>query len=394
MAGIQGADANPMGTVLHGSDLLKAIEDIQFDGDKLVIHGDLEIEGHLEADTKFKLDTSIITSSEISVLDEAIIGSGTANKVLILDSNKDISGIRFLSLSGISGNLNINAGGALNLIDDTDGDFVSLKSSTNSITHTLTLPPSGGNPGQLLQTDGSGNLNWVSYSQGSGTFTGISGVTAGTGLNGGGTSGSVTLNIKLSDYEALNLGDVTPVDGDKIFMLHSVSGGNKYEQLTSIDKIATRFSGTGLSASGSIINIESDQTVITSILNENITKIGTAADGEYVSFETTDEINMMINNSSLLKVNTSGVNITGSFTTGNTTISGTLDVTGATGVDGDFDIATDKFTVASLTGNTAVAGTLDVTGATGVDGDFDIATDKFTISSATGNTTVAGTLDF
>ena len=51
MAGNQGADANPMGTVLHGSDLLKAFEDIQFDGDKLVIHGDLEIEGHLEADT-------------------------------------------------------------------------------------------------------------------------------------------------------------------------------------------------------------------------------------------------------------------------------------------------------------------------------------------------------
>jgi hypothetical protein len=42
--------------------------------------------------------------------------------------------------------------------------------------------------------------------------------------------------------------------------------------------------------------------------------------------------------------------------------SGTFDVTGATGVDGDFDVNTDKFTVASATGNTAIAGTLDVTG--------------------------------
>ena len=115
MAGNQGADANPMGTVLQGSDLLKAFEDIQFEGEKLVIHGDLEIEGHLEADTKFKLDTSIITSSEMSVLDEATAGTATANKVLILDSSKDISGLRFLSLSGISGDLNINAGGALNI---------------------------------------------------------------------------------------------------------------------------------------------------------------------------------------------------------------------------------------------------------------------------------------
>ena len=46
------------------------------------------------------------------------------------------------------------------------------------------------------------------------------------------------------------------------------------------------------------------------------------------------------------------------------TLGATLDVTGATGIDGDFDIATNKFTVASGTGNTTVAGTLDITGAT------------------------------
>ena len=78
---------------------------------------------------------------------------------------------------------------------------------------------------------------------------------------------------------------------------------------------------------------------------------------------------------------------------GNMDVGGTLDVTGPTSIDGDFDVATDKFTVASATGNTAIAGTLDVTGATGVDGDFDVATNKFTVASGTGNTAVAGTLD-
>ena len=96
--------------------------------------------------------------------------------------------------------------------------------------------------------------------------------------------------------------------------------------------------------------------------------------------------------------------------TGAVTASSTLDVTGATGIDGDFDINTNKFTVASASGNTAIAGTLAVTGAstltgdvtasgamnitgnTGVDGNFDINTDKFTVSSASGNTAVAGTL--
>lgn len=49
-----------------------------------------------------------------------------------------------------------------------------------------------------------------------------------------------------------------------------------------------------------------------------------------------------------------------SFT--NISASGTLNVTGATGIDGDFDINTNKFTVASSSGNTSIAGTLDVTG--------------------------------
>ena len=96
--------------------------------------------------------------------------------------------------------------------------------------------------------------------------------------------------------------------------------------------------------------------------------------------------------------------------TGAVTASSTLDVTGATGIDGDFDINTNKFTVASASGNTAIAGTLAVTGAstltgdvtasgamnitgnTGVDGNFDVNTDKFTVASASGNTAVAGTL--
>jgi len=52
----------------------------------------------------------------------------------------------------------------------------------------------------------------------------------------------------------------------------------------------------------------------------------------------------------------------------NGTVAGTFDVTGAVGIDGDFDINTNKFTVASATGNTAIAGTLDVTGASTLTG--------------------------
>lgn len=133
------------------------------------------------------------------------------------------------------------------------------------------------------------------------------------------------------------------------------------------------------------------------------------------------------------------------------TVTGDLAVTGATGIDGDFDINTNKVTIAAATGNTSIAGTLgvadvvsvtdttgstgtgtgavvvsggvgiaenlnvggtldvtgdttisgnieatgtaDITGAMGVDGNFDVATNKFTVAAATGNTAIAGTLD-
>ena len=58
-----------------------------------------------------------------------------------------------------------------------------------------------------------------------------------------------------------------------------------------------------------------------------------------------------------------------------------------------FSIGTGNFSVSQATGNTTVAGTLDVTGNTGIDGDFDINTNKFTVDSSTGNTAIAGTLN-
>jgi hypothetical protein len=55
------------------------------------------------------------------------------------------------------------------------------------------------------------------------------------------------------------------------------------------------------------------------------------------------------------------VDISGDLNVNSITTS-TINATGAVGVDGNFDVATNKFTVASTSGNTAIAGTLDVTG--------------------------------
>jgi hypothetical protein len=62
----------------------------------------------------------------------------------------------------------------------------------------------------------------------------------------------------------------------------------------------------------------------------------------------------------------------------------TVGTNGAITTEGDFTLATNKFTVAAATGNTLVAGTFDVTS------DFKIATTIFTVTAATGAVSITG----
>ena len=108
----------------------------------------------------------------------------------------------------------------------------------------------------------------------------ISGVTAGVGLSGGGSSGGVTLTLDLSE-----LSTVTPADGDFFATLDS---DGSTEQKTTTTALATLFAGTGLGASSSVLSVDAAQTVITSLLATDI-KIG-EDDQTKIDFETADEI--------------------------------------------------------------------------------------------------------
>ena len=76
----------------------------------------------------------------------------------------------------------------------------------------------------------------------------IEGVTAGVGLSGGGTSGTVTVTLDLSELSA-----VTPTNGDS---LASIDSDGSTEQLTTIAALATLLAGTGLTASSSVISAD------------------------------------------------------------------------------------------------------------------------------------------
>ena len=89
---------------------------------------------------------------------------------------------------------------------------------------------------------------------------------------------------------------------------------------------------------------------------------------------------------------------------GNTSIGGTLGVTGITtltgalNANGGIAVDTNKFTVADGTGDTSIAGTLGVTGITtltgalNANGGIAVDTNKFTVADETGNVVTAGTL--
>ena len=148
------------------------------------------------------------------------------------------------------------SGGFIDLFEELDnGDSLVriIAPSSLDANYTLTLPPNDGDSTQFLQTDGSGTLTWANASGGGGDGD-ITGVTAGSGLSGGGDTGAVTLAIDISEYSA-----VTPANGDSFLTLDS---DGSTEQLTTTGALATLFAGDGLSASNSVLSVNVDDSSI------------------------------------------------------------------------------------------------------------------------------------
>jgi len=72
--------------------------------------------------------------------------------------------------------------------------------------------------------------------------------------------------------------------------------------------------GDGITANANDIAVTAANTNLTSIINDDFTKLGRSASQEYITFATDNQINTFINNTERLSVTASGVDITGNLT--------------------------------------------------------------------------------
>ena len=171
-----------------------AIQDVTDDSSKKVLVSD--VLGLVStAVSSVSGGTNIGVSSSTGALtvnlDASLTGlSSVTSSAFVGDLTGDVTG----DLTGAvtSTQVDITGQGDLRLQDTTGGQYAAIQApGTVSSSYTLTMPAAVGASSQVLMTsDSSGTLDWHTLAVGD-----ITGVTAGTNLTGGGTSGTVTLNL-------------------------------------------------------------------------------------------------------------------------------------------------------------------------------------------------------
>jgi hypothetical protein len=160
--------------------------------------------------------------------------------------------------------VDVEAQGDLRLQDTTGGQYVAFQAAGTTTSYTLTMPAAVPSANEVLTaSDGSGTLSWAAPTVGD-----ITGVTAGTGLSGGGTTGTVTLNVEAAQTQitsvgALNAGSITSGFGAIDVGSSAIDGGT----------ITGTFSGN---ITGNVIgNASGTAATVTGAAQTAITSVGT-----------------------------------------------------------------------------------------------------------------------
>lgn len=222
---------------------------------------------------------AVVNSSSGSETDQAASVAAMKSYVTSATSTFGVGDFKKDGSVAMTGNLDL--GNNQLRLKSNNANYVQLKSPDGlGATYSLILPPSDGGAGEVLSTDGSGNLSWTTPS-GSGDITDV---VAGTGLTGGATSGSATLNVNVgtgaNQIVQLDASSKLPaIDGSQLINLPSggitasltgfVTGPNS--TITATDTILTGFEKTQGQIDGVNSNkVDKSITVNGSALNANV----------------------------------------------------------------------------------------------------------------------------
>jgi len=231
-----GSATNNSGNLIIKSGTTTALT---FTGSSVAIAGDLTITGD---------DLVMGTNTNTAIL----VADGTNFNPVVPSGDITLTNAGVFAFNGaIIVNADINASAAIadsklatiSTADKVSAAAVQVDGATDGTSITVATDD------KMLVDDG-GTTKYVNVSQiitavGAGDITGV---TAGVGLSGGGSSGGVTLTLDLSELSA-----VTPASGDGLATVDS-DGAN--EQLTTVDALATLHAGDGLSASSAVMAVD------------------------------------------------------------------------------------------------------------------------------------------
>jgi hypothetical protein len=202
--------------------------------------------------------------------------------------NSDLDGKGELLVGDGSGDPTALAVGTNNYVLTADsGEATGVKwaaaaTGTPEGTAILSTGESGGT--KFLREDGDGTCSWQTVSAGGSGD--IEGVTAGTGLTGGGTSGTVTVNadVGIADDKLVQIDDADAADDDYAkFTANGIEGRSYAEVKTDLSlsnventAVSTWVGSTNITTLGTVPNVTS-----TAVATAGVRKIhaGTSAPG-------------------------------------------------------------------------------------------------------------------
>lgn len=249
----------------------------------------------------------------------------------------------------ITGDTTINAQGDLRFADADSSNYVAFQAPATVTTNVLwTLPAADGSANQVLKTDGSGNLGWVTPNAGTVTSVDVSGGTTGLTTSGGPvtSSGTVTLagtlNVANGGTGAATLTANNVILGNGTSAVQFVAPGTNGNVLTSNGTTWTS------AAAGASLSGQTDTgTPFETSLGSGAGAVSTGVNNTFIGYEAGNDNTTGTNNTavgfSALDVNTTGArntaigaNALGGNTTGqnNTAIGSTALFANTTGQGG------------------------------------------------------------